>query len=143
MISRSPLVVRNGAPYFSSIIRGQEEWGIETLDLLNPPRRFWSDETINTPTVEPGIDARRVDDWPTPSDLLVSLPDGDNWSAQSRRSIARLWTHFLLSEDPQRRLDARAVETLAHQISLVRHVLDNESLSRVLIADEVGLGKNC
>ena len=141
MISRSPLVVRNGAPYSSSIIRRQEEWGIETLDLLNPPRRFWSDETINAPTVEPGIDARRVDDWPTPSDLLVSLPDGDNWSAQSRRSIARLWTHFLLSEDPQRRLDARAVQTLAHQISLVRHVLDNESLSRVLIADEVGLGK--
>jgi hypothetical protein len=109
MSARNPLVIKNGSNYCSSVIRRQEEWGIETLDLLNPPRRFWSDETTNMPTVEPGIDARRVNDWPTPSDLLVSLPHGDNWSAQSRRSIARLWTYFLLSEDPQRRLDARAV----------------------------------
>src|SRR5208282_1820561 len=31
--------------------------------------------------------------------------------------------------------------TLAHQISLVHHILQNEHLRRVLIADEVGLGK--
>jgi superfamily II DNA or RNA helicase len=47
----------------------------------------------------------------------------------------------LLAEDPQRRLDARTVETLAHQVSLVRHIQGLPSLSRVLIADEVGLGK--
>jgi superfamily II DNA or RNA helicase len=38
-------------------------------------------------------------------------------------------------------LEAREVQTLAHQASLVQHVLDSPSLSRVLIADEVGLGK--
>ena len=48
---------------------------------------------------------------------------------------------FLVCEDPQRRLDAREISTLAHQVSLVRHILDNESLRRVMIADEVGLGK--
>jgi superfamily II DNA or RNA helicase len=59
----------------------------------------------------------------------------------SRRSIARLHAYFLAVEDPQRRLDIREVETLAHQVSLVRHILETERLKRVLIADEVGLGK--
>src|SRR5204863_536616 len=122
-------------------VRRQEEWGIQTLDLVNPPRRLWSDQTVVIPAVDPGVDAKRVRNLPTPVDLLESLPDGDNWTSQSRRSIARLWAHFLICEDPQRRLDARAVQTLAHQVSLVRHVLDNERLSRVFIADEVGLGK--
>jgi superfamily II DNA or RNA helicase len=73
--------------------------------------------------------------------LLRELPSGDNWQAMSRRSLGRVQAHFLICEDPQRRMDAREVETLAHQVSLVRHVLDSEHLSRVLIADEVGLGK--
>jgi superfamily II DNA or RNA helicase len=38
-------------------------------------------------------------------------------------------------------MDAREVETLSHQVSLVTHVLKNDSLRRVMIADEVGLGK--
>lgn len=38
-------------------------------------------------------------------------------------------------------MDAREVDTLSHQVSLARHVLQNENLRRVLIADEVGLGK--
>lgn len=62
-------------------------------------------------------------------------------SAQSRRTLARALAWFLLAEDPQRRLDARPVSTLAHQASLVRHVLSTPALHRVLIADEVGLGK--
>ena len=37
----------------------------------------------------------------------------------TRRSVARPGPS-LLSEDPQRRLDARKVNTLAHQVSLVR-----------------------
>jgi superfamily II DNA or RNA helicase len=59
----------------------------------------------------------------------------------TRRSLARLHAYFLGCEDPQCRLDARPVNTLAHQVSLVRHVLGTTNLSRVLIADEVGLGK--
>jgi superfamily II DNA or RNA helicase len=59
----------------------------------------------------------------------------------SRRSLARLAAWFLFCEDPQRRLDARAVATLAHQASLVQHVRSDPHLDRVLIADEVGLGK--
>lgn len=76
-----------------------------------------------------------------PTELLANLPAEDNWPAQSRRSVGRLQAYFLICEDPQRRLDAREVETLAHQVSLVRHVLENEHLRKVLVADEVGLGK--
>ena len=82
MSPRSPLVVRQGAQYAASVIRRQEEWGIETVDLLNPPRRFWSDESFTLPTLEPGIDTRRVREWPTPGDLFLKLPDSDNWTAQ-------------------------------------------------------------
>jgi len=69
------------------------------------------------------------------------LPAGENWPSHSRRSLARLHAYFLITEDPQRRLDAREVDTLAHQVSLVRHILQDENMRRVLIADEVGLGK--
>ena len=48
---------------------------------------------------------------------------------------------MLVAEDPQRRLDARKAATLMHQVSLVQHILENANLRRVLIADEVGLGK--
>jgi superfamily II DNA or RNA helicase len=51
----------------------------------------------------------------------------------------RAW--FVICEDPQRRLEAREIATLAHQASLVQHVLQEPSLARVMIADEVGLGK--
>jgi superfamily II DNA or RNA helicase len=77
----------------------------------------------------------------TPSELIANLPEGDTWSAQSKRSVSRLRAYFLVCEDPQRRLDARDVRTLAHQVSLVRHIVEQPHLRNVLIADEVGLGK--
>lgn len=133
--------IREGSPYPSALLREHEEWGLRSLDLVNPPRRFWSDQQSVPPAVELGIDARRVEAVLSPAALLESLPIGDNWTALSRRSIGRLRAYFLIAEDPQRRLDAREVETLSHQVSLVRHILDSEQLGRVLIADEVGLGK--
>lgn len=135
----SPIVVRDSTP--CTVFREQEEWGIRTYDLAYPPRRFWADQEVPATAIEPGVDAARVCPLPTPADLIRGLPDGDTWSAQSKRSLARLLAHYLICEDPQRRLDAREVITLSHQVSLVRHVLDQEHLRRVMIADEVGLGK--
>lgn len=136
------IVRRPGDVVPLSILRRYEEWGLLSLDLAGPPRRFWADgEIAPVPIVDMGIDAERVEAAPTPSQLLEANPDGDTWTSLTRRSIARLRGFFLLSEDPQRRLDARRVNTLAHQVSLVRHVLDTPTLKRVLIADEVGLGK--
>ncbi len=132
---------RDEVPFPSALLLEREEWGLRTFDLVNPPRRFWADQGLPIPAVESGIDANRVNDLATPAQLLRSLPVDDTWSAHSRRSIARLQANFLVCEDPQRRMDAREVETLAHQVSLVRHVLEAENLRKVLIADEVGLGK--
>lgn len=135
------LYVKPGSPYSSGILREHEEWGLKTIDLVHPPRRFWSDQESQDVLVEEGIDLRRVQALPTPAQLLQALPANDNWQSHSRRSLARLRAHYLICEDPQRRMDVREVETLSHQVSLVRHILQSESLKRVLIADEVGLGK--
>jgi len=135
-------VLQKGDSKFTyALLRQYSDWGLEALDLAFPPRRFWSDsETADSP-VEVGVEIGSVRPLPTPAELLTFLPSGDNWQAQGRRSLARLHAYFLLTEDPQRRMDAREVDTLSHQVSLVRHVLQNEHLRRVLIADEVGLGK--
>lgn len=133
------IVCRDGA--FYSVLKRQEDWGIESYDLVAPPRRLWADRPGQRLAVDVSIDARRVEPLPTPAQLLGALPLDDSWQALSKRSLARLWAHYLVCEDPQRRMDARMVATLAHQVSLVHHVLENEHLRRVLIADEVGLGK--
>ncbi len=136
------VVRRPGDEIVLSVLRRYEEWGLLSFDLAGPPRRFWADgELPPVPIVDMGIDTERVDTVPTPGQLLVSIPAGDTWTSMTRRSVARLRAFFLLSEDPQRRLDARQVNTLAHQVSLVRHLIDSPVLKRVLIADEVGLGK--
>jgi hypothetical protein len=142
-VTATPAIVRrSGDTLPLAVVRRYEEWGLISLDLAGPPRRYWADgEQPPVPIVDMGIDAERVEGAPTPGQLLIGLPEGDTWTSLTRRSIARLRAFFLLAEDPQRRLDARQVNTLAHQVSLVRHVLDAPALKRVLIADEVGLGK--
>lgn len=123
-----------------TVLRVTEDFGYQIADLIHPPARLWGQEAAPPPFV-PGIEIRRLQQHASPADLLGQLPPGDSWPGQSRRAIARLSAFFLIGEDPQRRLDTRQVNTLAHQVSLVRHVLDSPNLVRVLIGDEVGLGK--
>jgi len=122
----TPVIARRaGDPLPLVIIRRYEEWGLLSLDLAGPPRRFWADgELPAVPIVDMGVDAERVEAAAIPSQLLAGLPGGETWTSLTRRSVARLRAFFLLVEDPQRRLDARKVNTLAHQVSLVRHLLD-------------------
>src|SRR5437016_10995340 len=87
------------------------------------------------------VDRRRMTPVPTPTEIHTQLPEDDNWMAMTRRSLSRLAAWFLVCEDRQARLRAQPVATLAHQASLVSHVLSQPSLIKVLIADEVGLGK--
>ena len=135
----SPIILYDGTPH--SVVRRQEDWGIESYDLAVPLRRFWADQQKPEPAVKLHIDARRVKPIPTPAQLLVSPDPNDSWQTLSRRSLARLWAHYLICEDPQRRMDARKVVTLSHQVSVVHHILSQNHLRRVLLADEVGLGK--
>lgn len=116
-------------------------FGFPTIDLLRPMARFWSDGVVAPPHYKASVDLLHVECLPTPSEILFSLPAGDTVSAQSRRSLAKLHAYFLLVEDRYSRFETKPVVTLAHQASLVRHVLDTPDLKRVLIADEVGLGK--
>jgi superfamily II DNA or RNA helicase len=129
-----------GASPSLALLREWEDFGFAVYDLVRPPTRFWSGARLR-PAVMNAVDQERVTRDPSWIDLLASPPSDETVSAQSRRTLARLFAWFLLAEDPQRRLDARLVSTLAHQASLVRHVLSTPALHRVLIADEVGLGK--
>lgn len=124
------------------VLRETDDWGIRILDLASPPRRLWGSQVTIPAPVRTHIDPYQAQPYPLPGALLTApLAEGDTWSAMSRRSLARFEAFFLVSEDPQRRLDAREVVTLAHQVSLVRHILDTPGRRRVLIGDEVGLGK--
>ena len=72
------IVKRPGEGIPLAILRRYEEWGLLSLDLAGPPRRFWADgELAPVPIVDMGIDAERVDAAPTPSQLLATIPDGD------------------------------------------------------------------
>jgi len=136
------LFLQDGQKYPYAVLRQQDEFGFVEYDLIAPSRRFFSSLDPIPPAVEIGVDGRRLRSLATPTELLtLPLLEGDNWPAHTRRTVARLFAWFLVCEDPQRRLEAREVQTLAHQASLIRHVLDSPTLTRVLIADEVGLGK--
>ncbi|MEI7686943.1 MAG: helicase-related protein [Planctomycetota bacterium] len=141
MSIKSPIVHKDLASFPACVLREFEEFGFASADVVYPPRRLLADQQAQVPIVEVSVDANRLRRLPTPTQLLDNALPDDNWMALSRRSLARLRAFFLVVEDPQRRLDAREVSTLSHQVSLVRHVLESEKLTRVLIADEVGLGK--
>ena len=123
-----------------TLLRRSEDFGVEELDLLRPPGRFWSDGEPAPAGAEMHVDARRMTAVPTPASMLGSSPS-DGWLTTTRRSLARLHAWFLLVEDPPRRLEVQPIVTLAHQASVVRHIAEQPSLKRVLLADEVGLGK--
>ena len=123
-----------------AILRVVNDFGFESYDLISPPRRLFG-PTITVPLIEPNVDKRRVRLLLTPAQLLSALPENDHWLSMSGRTLGRLYAAFLLAEDPQRRLDAHKAATLMHQISLVQHILNQSNLRKVMIGDEVGLGK--
>ena len=134
------LVKYSGFP--KAVLRTVDDFGFISYDLVGLPRRLLESKGAHT-LVETSIDKRRTDDIHTPATQLLSFKhsEDDNWLAQSTRSLSRLYAAFLIAEDPQRRLDVRKVSTLMHQVSLVQHILQRPELKKVLIGDEVGLGK--
>ncbi len=126
----------------TAVLRHYDDYGQMAVDLCAPPSRLWVGAKNPPDSISQAVDEARVSYPLSPAGTLVSPPQNLNWSALSSASLARLWPYFLIAEDPERRLDARLVSTLAHQVSLIRHILGaGQELSRVLIADEVGLGK--
>lgn len=125
-----------------ALLRTVDDFGFTTYDLVGIPRRLCEVDSL-PPLVETNIDKRRTQQLPTPAVQLerLELSDGDGWLSLSARTLARVYAAFLVAEDPQRRLDARKAATLMHQVSLVQHILNRPELRKVLIGDEVGLGK--
>lgn len=128
-------------PYPSTFLKEYDDFGLRQLELVAPPRRLLGESNFLENQVEVDVDYRRVEELATPAQLFQNPPDDKSWLTLSRSSVARLYAYYLITEDPQRRFDARPVETLLHQVSLVRHILQSNNLSSVLLADEVGLGK--
>ena len=129
----------SGSSVVYGIAKEADQFGFTEFDLISPPSRFFTPPESAPPVTHRSHEAINATFPPTPVELLRGSLD--NWQPMSRRSVARLFAWFLVAEDPQRRFESRAVQTLAHQASLVRYVLDEPRLSRVLIGDEVGLGK--
>src|ERR1700722_1719413 len=133
-----PVVLYNGS--LRAVLRVVDDFGFAAADLTAPPRRLLG-STSSIQLYEPAVDVRRLDPVSTPAVRFRQIPNEENWLSVSQRTMARLFGTFLIAEDPQRRLDALKAATLMHQTSLVQHVLEHPELRKVLIADEVGLGK--
>lgn len=134
------LVLRNGQ--LRNVFRIESEFGDEIYDLCNLTSRLLP-AGIPEPLVESNVDSRRVGVASSPAHLAgqVGRDGEDSWLSRSSRTMAKVYACFLVAEDPQHRLDLRKAATLTHQVSLVEHVLSSEHLRKVLIGDEVGLGK--
>ncbi|EYF08397.1 helicase-related protein [Chondromyces apiculatus] len=136
------LVRKPGDLTLCAPLRVRHSFGFDEVDLLRPPARLWADGASVPPPIDVHLDARRLEPAPAPTDLLARGPaPSDTWTALTQRSLTRLLAWFLLVEDPQHRLDAHPIVTLAHQASVVQHLLHAPHLRRALLADEVGLGK--
>jgi superfamily II DNA or RNA helicase len=125
-----------------ALLRTVDDFGFVSYDLVGYPRRL-CDSDAGPPLVDANVDKRRVRELLTPATAATqrALPEGDGWLSFTSRTLARLYAAFLVAEDPQRRLDASKAATLMHQVSLVNHILGQPNLRKVLIGDEVGLGK--
>lgn len=144
-MSVRPLLVRSPRAAGLRAIVGEMNFGYPTyVTAALPDRAFVGLDTAERPPSiqlqEPALEVTPIS---TPLHHLVTEAgtERDSWPQESRRAVARLEALWLLLEDRHRLLDAELVEPLAHQASLVQHVLEQPSLRRVLIADEVGLGK--
>jgi len=123
-----------------AVLRKFEDFGFEVYDLVGPPERL-SAENDTASLVTSSVDKRRVNQIESMTQIARQSIQSGPLLAKSKRALAKLNATFLLAEDPQRRLEVRKAATLMHQVSLVQHIFDRPELQRVLIGDEVGLGK--
>ncbi len=143
MTRHSPLVRSKRGDDLRSIC-GETRFGFVSYFTAALPDRLYVglDDAQRPPSMrmnEPELDVFSI---PTPLEaLLGASPAGEGLPSATRDAVRRLEALWLLVEDRYRLLDASPIEPLRHQASLVEHILSRPSLRRVLIADEVGLGK--
>jgi superfamily II DNA or RNA helicase len=137
-----PLLYREQEdPVHYALLRSSNDFGVEELDLLRPPARFWSDGGPAPAGAKLHVDGRRLRGEPTPATQACAAHGASGATVATRSALERLRAWFLICEDPQHRLEVQPVAALAHQTSVVEHILSKPDLNRVMLADEVGLGK--
>jgi superfamily II DNA or RNA helicase len=143
LMTRPELLIRPANRTETFAIYGTSDFGYRSFNAAAWLDRLYSglDDATRPPTVitEPELDATLL--LSPLESLLRPASEGENLTQETRRALARLEAIWLLCEDRYRLLDAQAIDPLAHQASLVEHILEHPNLRRVLIADEVGLGK--
>ena len=134
------LYLHDGFP--RAFLRVVDDFGFKSFDLVGFPRRLCEFD-LKPELVESNVDARRVKEIENFKQLIETNKtlQLDSWTTISTRTLSNIFASFLIAEDPQRRLDTRKAATLMHQVSLVQHILNKQDLKKVLIGDEVGLGK--
>lgn len=125
---------------YAQLRRVDDGEGNVSLTLAGKPRRLFVGGT-RLPLVMQEIPVEQITGVPSPANLLADAKTEDNWLSRSRSAQKALAASFLFSEDRHHRLVAQPFAILRHQASLIEHVLSNPNLYRVLIGDEVGLGK--
>lgn len=138
-----PLLVRSRVAEGLRAVYGTSDFGYPQLAHSALPDRVYVglDEAQRPPSVVHAEPEDDVAPLPAPLDVLLGAGEARPWPKETERALARLEAAWLLTEDRYRLLDAEAIEPLAHQATLVEHVITSPHLKRVLIADEVGLGK--
>ncbi len=143
---KSPLAKKPGGIPRSILDRA--DFPFPSLTLCSLPKRFRGEKADANPAFEEHLIERDVDEAelefvPSPASELSSLASREDIGPKvTDDALKKLFQAFLLAEDPHRRLDQGDIQPLAHQVSLIEHIKKNQpDLSRVLIADEVGLGK--
>ncbi len=143
-MSRPELLIRASARAGTYAVYGTSDFGYRSFNAAAWPDRLFAglDEASRPPSTitEAELDATILT-TPLEGLLRAAGAEGEGLAQETRRAVARLEVLWLLCEDRHRLLDAQAIDPLAHQASLVEHVLADPNLRRVLIADEVGLGK--
>lgn len=114
---------------------GEEQWlAVSEILPTDPERRH---ARIRVP--DKFVESQNPEPWETPASQLASA----NLSVikSSKQHFRRLAACWLMAENRQGQLDSLPVLELRHQTSLVEFLSGTDAPRKVLIADEVGLGK--
>jgi superfamily II DNA or RNA helicase len=134
------------------IVRGSGEWRAVTREVkfgypqyttVSLPARLFSDlpPEAQPDLVRPLQTQFEFKEVGSPLQHMVRRLGQSIPADATQQALHRLEAAWLLAEDRLGLLDIQQFEPLPHQLSLVQHVVTTPHLKRVLIADEVGLGK--
>lgn len=127
----------------------RSEFPYPSVSVCSLPAKLWlghltvNGRPVDGPRITPSVEEQSLQVCQDPIDEVRKWNGTvDLGLKSSQLALYRAYLGALIVEDPYGRLEAREIQTLAHQQSLIEHIVsDLGRLGRVLVADEVGLGK--